>query len=217
MAFKKTGKTPSKTGKPAKSDGKVPEKVKKSPRNTDKEAVSSGKIFGEWTFERLESEFGVKGRKAVFCARYATHEVGCRAAIEAGYAAGDASNTAYRMLKATEISRAVAALLKAKRDNIAEACGVTAEWLIENFKSVYTSCATIHTKEGQDGSSRDKMEYPDGALRALENLGKIAGVMVEKTKTEIRAELEHSGSLELRHVLEFGDPDDDFSDMPGGE
>ena len=58
------------------------------------------------------------------------------------------------------------------------------------------------------------MNYPDGALRAMENLGKIAGLFVVKTKAEVNANLDHSGKV--LHVLDFGDPGDDYSDIPGG-
>ena len=162
--------------KTAQSGGKI--------TKSDENASKSGKIFGDWTFERLEEEFGVKGRKALFCARYAAYEVGNKAAIEAGYAESNADWQACMLLKDPKISKAVAALLKAKRDNIADACGVTAEWIVENFKKVYIHCSSIREKEDENGNVTETMVYPDGAMRGLEDLAKIAGVLDGKKKTE---------------------------------
>jgi len=78
----------------------------------------SGKIFGEWTFERLESEFGVKGRKALFCVKMAELEVGSKAAVAAGYSANSSQEQACNLLKEVNVSQAIAALIKAKTENV---------------------------------------------------------------------------------------------------
>ena len=157
--------------------------VKKSPI-PDENSAKTGKIFGDWTFERLEEEFGLNGRKALFCARYAAHEVGNKAAVEAGYSANSAATKASTLLCEVNIRAAVAALLKAKRDNIADSCGVTAEWIVENFKKVFLHCSSIREKEDENGNVSENMIYPDGSLRALEGLAKIVGVIDPKGKAQ---------------------------------
>ena len=157
--------------------------VKKSPI-PDENSAKTGKIFGDWTFERLEEEFGISGRRALFCARYAAHEVGNKAAIEAGYSANSAATKASTLLCEVNVRAAVTALLKAKRENIADACGVTAEWIVENFKKVFLHCSSIREKEDENGNVSENMIYPDGSLRALEDLAKIAGVIDPKGKAQ---------------------------------
>lgn len=207
-------KTTGKRTKAAKNSS-IPAKTGENPIETDeKELNSSGKIFGVWTFESLEETFGVKGRKAIFAARYASHENGKRAATEAGYSPRSATIKASILLTEENVRKSVDALLKAKRENIAEACGVTAEWVINQFKEMHAHCSKVTKRKNSSGEESERMEYPDGALRALESLGKIAGVMVEKTKTELSAEIK--SQIETKHVLEFGDPNDSFDDIPGG-
>ena len=161
--------------------------AKKSSKKTvfNENTAKTGKIFGDWTFERLEEEFGLNGRKALFCARYAAHEVGNKAAVEAGYSANSAATKASTLLCEVNIRAAVAALLKAKRDNIADSCGVTAEWIVENFKKVFLHCSSIREKEDENGNASANMIYPDGSLRALEDLAKIAGVIDPKGKAQM--------------------------------
>ena len=157
--------------------------VKKSPI-PDENSAKTGKIFGDWTFERLEEEFGVSGRRALFCANMATHENGAKAIIDAGYSPNDASNHAYKMLKDSDIFRAVNALRKAKADNIAEACGIDAEWIVNKLTELHRNCSATYQKVGDDGSVRQAVEHPDTAMRALETLGKIVGVIDPKGKAQ---------------------------------
>ena len=172
-----------KQGKEAKSAPKLAETGEKITK-IDESASKSGKIFGDWTFERLEEEFGVKGRKAIFCARMATHENGTKAIIEAGYSENDASTQAYRFLKEPQISLAVNALRKAKADNIAEACGINAEWIVRKLTELHRNCSATYQKVGDDGSVRVAVEHPDTAMRTLETLGKIVGVIDPKKKAD---------------------------------
>ena len=51
----------------------------------------------------------------------------------------------------------------------------------------------------------------ESKIKALELLGKHLAMFTEKVAGKV--ELEHSG--EVSHVLEFGSPDDDYSDIPG--
>ena len=162
---------------------KLAKVVKKSPI-PDENSAKTGKIFGDWTFERLEEEFGVKGRKAIFCARMAALEVGKTAAIEAGYSENNAEYQAWALLKEPKVSKALDVLRKARRDNIAEACGINAEWIVNKLTELHRNCSATYQKVGDDGSVRQAVEHPDTAMRALETLGKIVGVIDPKGKAQ---------------------------------
>ena len=200
----------------AKLGKKPPKKLKTAEKSVDvsEKVEKTGVIFGDWTFERLASEFGLKGRKLIFCAKMVACEVGREAAIQSGYAESNADSQACNLQKEPKIAQALAALRKAKRDNIAEACGVTAEWLINQYKRVYSVCGAVKDVIRDEKVVGQELAYPDGALRALENLTKISG-NVPDPKLKVDGKLKHEHSGELHHVLDFGDPDDDYSDIPG--
>lgn len=207
----KPPKSHAKQGRKAKNTLKTSEESVETPEKTGK----TGFIFGDWTFERLESDFGLKGRKLIFCVEMVACEVGRIAAIKAGYSERNSDTQASMLQRDPKVSKALAALRKAKRDNIAEACGVTAEWLINQYKHVYSICGAVKDVIRDEKVVGQELAYTDGALRALENLTKISGNMPDP-KMKVDGKLKHEHSGELHHVLDFGDPDDDYSDIPGG-
>ena len=67
-----------------------------------------------------------------FVLAYLVSGVGRQAAIEAGFAEGSASNTAYKLLKRPDVRTA----LQAAREVAARAAGITKEWVLDQFLKI---------------------------------------------------------------------------------
>ena len=59
-----------------------------------------------------------KAKEEIFCQRFATHFVGCKAAIEAGYSKNGSGTTSSKLLKKTEIIERIKELNKKTVDNL---------------------------------------------------------------------------------------------------
>ena len=209
MAFMKTGKTPAKTGKPAKSDGKVPEKVKKSPRNAEKVLESAGnpsETAGE--YELLPEVAGLRPKWLAFVLEYMADLNATAAAIRCGYSEKSATQISVELMARPQIKAAVSACLalRAKRSEI------TADYVLEVIRDTVERCRQAEPVKDREGKPTGEYKFDAQAvLKGAELLGKHLAIFTEKIAGKV--ELEHSG--EVSHVLEFGSPDDDYSDIPG--
>ena len=209
MAFKKTGKTPAKTGKPAKSDGKVPEKVKKSPRKAGKVPESAGnpsETAGE--YELLPEVAGLRPKWLAFVLEYMADLNATAAAIRCGYSEKSATQISVELMARPQIKAAVSACLalRAKRSEI------TADYVLEVIRDTVERCRQAEPVKDREGMPTGEYKFDAQAvLKGAELLGKHLAIFTEKIAGKV--ELEHSG--EVSHILEFGSPDDDYSDIPG--
>lgn len=158
----------------------------------------SGKIFGEWTFERLESEFGVKGRRALFCVKMVELEVGCKAVVAAGYSETSAEQQAAELLKKPNISEAIKALRASKSENVAAAVGISVErCLTELGRMAFYDPAAVAS--GNLKGPEDIASLPEDVRRCIigwswDQAGNFCVKMTEKTP-QINLLLKHLGAL----------------------
>lgn len=144
-----------------------------------------GEIFGGWTFERIESELGVSGRRALFCVRYALHGNGTKAAIEAGYSPKGASKTAYEFSRDPKLAPVVSALKSAKNEHLFDALGATEYFVVSTIVDTIKRCS-------QEEPVLDKLGQPTGeykfdatnVLSGTKQLGEMRGMFVRKTEVK---------------------------------
>lgn len=98
------------------------------------------------------------------------------AAIAAGYSEKSARSKASQLLDREDIKAYVAA----RRQEISEASLVTSIWIQQRFKDISDRCMQAEpVMKLIDGEWQESGEYQfdsSGAIKATENLGKIAGV-----------------------------------------
>ena len=209
MAFKKTGKTPSKTGKPAKSDGKAPEKPRKVGAKAGKVPESGGnpsETAGE--YELLPEVAGLRPKWLAFVLEYMADLNATAAAIRCGYSEKSATQISVELMARPQIKAAVSACLalRAKRSEI------TADYVLEVIRDTVERCRQAEQVKDKEGKPTGEYKFDAQAvLKGAELLGKHLAMFTDKVAGKV--ELEHSG--EVSHVLEFGSPDDDYSDIPG--
>jgi phage terminase small subunit len=209
MAFKKTGKTPAKTGKPAKSDGKVPETPRKVGAKAGKVPESAGnpsETAGE--YERLPEVAGLRPKWLAFVLEYMADLNATAAAIRCGYSEKSATQISVELMARPQIKAAVSACLalRAKRSEI------TADYVLEVICDTVERCRQAEPVKDREGKPTGEYKFDAQAvLKGAELLGKHIAMFTEKIAGKV--ELEHSG--EISHILEFGSPDDDYSDIPG--
>ena len=156
-----------------------------------------GDLFGGWSFERIDSEFGVSGRKALFCVRVALHGNGTKAAIEAGYSAKGASNTASEFIKDPKLAPVISALKAAKNNHLFDAIGATDYFVISTIVDTIKRCS-------QEEPVLDKMGQPTGeykfdasnVLKGTEQLGKMRGMFVDKTEGKLDVTVDNKRPVE---------------------
>ena len=209
MAFKKTGKTPAKTGKPAKSDGKVPEKPRKVGAKAGKVLESAGnpsETAGE--YELLPEVAGLRPKWLAFVLEYMADLNATAAAIRCGYSEKSATQISVELMARPQIKAAVSACLalRAKRSEI------TADYVLEVIRDTVERCRQAEPVKDREGMPTGEYKFDAQAvLKGAELLGRHLAIFTDKVAGKV--ELEHSG--EVSHVLEFGSPDDDYSDIPG--
>ena len=202
MAFKKTGKTPAKTGKPAKSDGKMPEK----PRKVLESAVELLETASEYA--SIPEVAGLRPKWQAFVLEYMADLNASAAAERCGYSKSNAGTISVQLMARPQIKSAVSAChaLRAKRSEI------TADYVLEVIRDTVERCRQAEPVKDREGNPTGEFKFDAQAvLKGAELLGKHLAIFTEKIAGKV--ELEHSG--EVSHVLEFGTPDDDYSDIPG--
>ena len=210
MAFKKTGKTPAKTGKPAKSGGKVPEKARKVGGFAEKETECGVNLLETANEYALIPELaGLRPKWQAFVLEYMADLNASAAAERCGYSKNGAGSISVQLMARPQIKAAVSACLamRAKRAEI------TADYVLEIIRETVERCRQAEPVKDKEGKPTGEYKFDSQAvLKGAELLGKHLAMFTEKVAGKV--ELEHSG--ELHHVLEFGSPDDDYSDIPGG-
>ena len=202
MAIKKTGKTPAKTGKPAKSDGKVPEK----PRKVLESAVELLETASEYA--SIPEVAGLRPKWQSFVLEYMADLNASAAAERCGYSKNNAGTISVQLMARPQIKAAVSACLalRAKRSEI------TADYVLEVIRDTVERCRQAEPVKDREGMPTGEYKFDAQAvLKGAELLGKHLAMFTEKIAGKV--ELEHSG--EVSHILEFGSPDDDYSDIPG--
>lgn len=158
----------------------------------------SGKIFGEWTFERLESEFGVKGRVSMFCVKMVELEEGKKAAIAANYSEKTAATRASLLLRNDNVCKAIKALRASKSENVAAAVGISVErCLTELGRMAFYDPAAVAS--GNLKGPEDIANLPEDVRRCIigwswDQAGNFCVKMTEKTP-QLNLLLKHLGAL----------------------
>ena len=195
MAFKKTGKTPAKTGKPAKSDGKVPE--------SGVELLETASEYAS-----IPEVAGLRPKWQSFVLEYMADLNASAAAERCGYSKNNAGTISVQLMARHQIKAAVSACLalRAKRSEI------TADYVLEVIRDTVERCRQAEPVKDREGMPTGEYKFDAQAvLKGAELLGRHLAIFTDKVAGKI--ELEHSG--EVSHILEFGSPDDDYSDIPG--
>ena len=211
MAFKKTGKTPAKTGKPAKSDGKVPEKPRKVGGFVGNLAENAGEpkeTRSDTEYLELPEVSGLRPKWLAFVLEYMVDLKPSAAAIRCGYSQRSAWDISHELMERPQIKAAVDAclVLRAKRTSI------TVDYVLDVIRDTVERCRQAEPVKDREGMPTGEYKFDAQAvLKGAELLGKHLAMFTEKVAGKV--ELEHSG--EVSHVLEFGSTDDDYSDIPG--
>ena len=209
MTFKKTGKTPAKTGKPAKSDGKVPEKPRKVGAKAGKVLESGVELLESASeYALIPDVAGLRPKWQAFVLEYMADLNASAAAERCGYSKNNAGSISVQLMARPQINAAVSACLalRAKRPEI------TADYVLEVIRDTVERCRQAEPVKDREGMPTGEYKFDAQAvLKGAELLGKHLAIFTEKIAGKV--ELEHSG--EVSHVLEFGTPDDDYSDIPG--
>ena len=210
MATTKPRKTPTKKEKPDKSGGKVAEKARKVGDFVGKAAESGGKLLENASEYALIPEVaGLRPKWQAFVLEYMADLNASAAAERCGYSSNGAGSISVQIMARPQIKAAVAACLalRAKRAEI------TADYVLEVIRETVERCRQAEPVKDREGKPTGEFKFDSQAvLKGAELLGKHLAMFTEKVAGKV--ELEHSG--ELHHVLEFGSPDDDYSDIPGG-
>lgn len=87
----------------------------------------------------------IKGRKAIFCARMAALEVGRQQLLRLG-TPKQCRVSSMGITQRSKVSKALEVLHKARRNNIAEACGINAEWIVNKLTELHRSCSATYRR-----------------------------------------------------------------------
>ena len=210
MATSKTRKTPTKKEKRDKSGGKAPEKTRKVGGIAEKETECGVNLLETASEYALIPEVtGLRPKWQAFVLEYMADLNASAAAERCGYSKSGAGSISVQLMARPQIKTAVSACLamRAKRAEI------TADYVLEIIRETVERCRQAEPVKDKEGKPTGEYKFDSQAvLKGAELLGKHLAMFTEKVAGKV--ELEHSG--ELHHVLEFGSPDDDYSDIPGG-
>jgi phage terminase small subunit len=119
-----------------------------------------------------------------------------QAAIRAGYSKKRASEISYQLLQKTTVQNEI----KKLRDKLTEKSEVDAQWVLDNFIELSQRCMQkVEVMEKIDGVWVGTGEWKfdsSGANKALENIGKILGVYIDKSEVTNKGEIKIVGVVE---------------------
>ena len=131
-------------------------------------------------------------KQQCFCEEYIVDLNATQAAIRAGYSKRTAGVQAHALLKLPKIAQVVEELIAARSRKTA----LTAEWVLEQAKRVYTRCMEevspvmigsgedARQMEDDDGNKVFKFEH-SGANKALEIIGRHVDIQAFKDNVEV--------------------------------
>ncbi len=137
-----------------------------------------------------------------FVAEFVVDHNQTKAAVRAGYAESRGKQTGYRLIQNPEVVQAIEKLDAERRERV----GVSADWVVEQWVTVYEKSLAGLPRTDRDGKpvrvevdGESIMVYdwsPAGANKALEQLAKHLGMQVERKEVSISGGVVYQLSLD---------------------